>query len=116
MTMRRSGMGMWCGVSLLLVALPSAVFANETPVYSLTLKGHRFDPAALTIPAGKRVKLVVQNKDAQVEEFESHGMQIEKLVNGGKSISVFVGPLKPGNYDFFGERHEDTARGTLIAE
>lgn len=29
---------------------------------------------------------------------------------------IFVGPLKPGRYPFFGEFHEKTAQGVLIAE
>jgi hypothetical protein len=29
---------------------------------------------------------------------------------------VFVGPLRPGTYPYFGEFHMDTAKGTLIAE
>jgi hypothetical protein len=27
---------------------------------------------------------------------------------------VFVGPLKPGRYPFFGEFHEQTAQGALV--
>jgi hypothetical protein len=29
---------------------------------------------------------------------------------------VRIGPLKPGRYPFFGEFHEATAKGTVIAE
>jgi hypothetical protein len=36
-------------------------------------------------------------------------------VPGKGTITVFVGPLKPGRYGFFGEYHEDTAKGTLVA-
>jgi hypothetical protein len=32
------------------------------------------------------------------------------------SIIVYVGPLRPGNYSFFGDFHQDTAKGRLIAE
>jgi len=40
----------------------------------------------------------------------------EKVVAGKGRIVVFVGPLRPGRYPYFGEFHMDTAKGTLIAE
>ena len=48
-------------------------------------------------------------------EFESHELNREKIVTGKGKITVFVGPLKPGKYPFFGEFHMDTAQGVLIA-
>jgi hypothetical protein len=29
---------------------------------------------------------------------------------------VFLGPLDPGEYKFFGDFHQDTAQGVLIAK
>ena len=29
---------------------------------------------------------------------------------------VYIGPLDPGRYPFFGDFHEKTARGAIIAE
>jgi len=31
-------------------------------------------------------------------------------------ITIFVGPLQPGRYPFFGDFHKDTAQGVLIAK
>jgi len=31
-------------------------------------------------------------------------------------ITLFVGPLEPGRYPFFGEFHKETAKGVLIAK
>jgi hypothetical protein len=36
-------------------------------------------------------------------------------VPGNGRIVVFVGPLKPGKYEFFGEFNMATARGWLVA-
>lgn len=86
--------------------------ANEV---TLTLRGHQFDPASVTVPAGQKVTLVIRNEDATPEEFESHDLKAEKVVAAGKTIRITVGPLKPGEYRFVGEYHEDTAKGVLTA-
>ena len=84
--------------------------------YILTIKDHRFSPTEIKIPANKRVQITVVNDDPTPEEFESHEMKVEKVIPGKSKGVVRVGPLKPGRYPFFGEFHEATAKGTLIAE
>ena len=34
----------------------------------------------------------------------------------GAKIVIFIGPLKPGRYDFWGEYNEATAKGVVVAE
>jgi hypothetical protein len=84
--------------------------------YVLTIKDHRFTPTEIKIPANKRVQITVVNDDATPEEFESKEMKVEKVIPGKSKGVVRVGPLKPGRYPFFGEFHEATAKGALIAE
>jgi len=84
--------------------------------YVLTIKDHRFTPTEINIPANKRVQITVVNDDPTPEEFESHEMKVEKVIPGKSKGVVRVGPLKPGRYPFFGEFHEATAKGMLIAE
>ena len=60
------------------------------------IRDHRFDPAEVRVPAGKKVKLVVHNQDPIPEEFESHELNREKLIAPGTKASIFIGPLKPG--------------------
>jgi cupredoxin-like protein len=84
--------------------------------YVLTIKDHQFTPTEIKIPANKRVQITVVNDDATPEEFESKEMKVEKVIPGKSKGVVRVGPLKPGRYPFFGEFHEATAKGTLIAE
>jgi len=103
-------------VLIALVALvPIAAFAADLPEYKLTIRDHKFAPAELVIPANTKVKLIVVNEDATAEEFESHELNREKVVTGNASINVYVGPLKAGRYPYFGDFHQDTAQGTLIA-
>lgn len=100
---------------MVLMAIGSLPAAAETD-RMLVIKDHRFEPAELRLPANERVKLVVHNQDATAEEFESHALNREKLVPAGARVTIYVGPLKPGRYDFVGEYHEATARGVVIAE
>lgn len=86
------------------------------PEYTLVLQHHTYQPQTLKIPAGTKVKLVVENKDATPEEFESTDFNREKLVMPHGKITVYVGPLRKGTYRFFGDFHQATAQGRLIVE
>jgi len=85
------------------------------PEYKLVIKDHRFTPTELEVPAGQKIRLVVENQDPTPEEFESYDLNREKIVAGNAKIVLFVGPLKPGKYEFFGEFNMATARGWLVA-
>jgi plastocyanin len=98
------------------VALHAAPAMAAEPEVLLVIKNHRFEPAQLKVPAGQRIKLVVHNQDTTPEEFESHDLNREKIVPGGAKVSLFIGPLKPGRYAFFGEFNEATAQGAVVAE
>lgn len=101
-------------MSLVLCAAPVA--AEDAPEFTLVIKDHQFVPAELTIPVGVKVKLIVDNQDATPEEFESHELNREKVIPGNSQAKIFVGPLEPGVYPFFGEFHETTAQGKLIVK
>ena len=34
----------------------------------------------------------------------------------GDEITVYIGPLRPGRYEFFGDFHPDTARGHIVVK
>jgi hypothetical protein len=91
------------------------VLANVTE-YHLQLKDHLFFPSQVTIPANQKVKLVIDNQDNTPEEFDSFSLNKEKVIFANHKASIFIGPLKPGKYQFFGEYNPNTARGTVIVE
>jgi len=99
----------------LVLALPMSAYA-QLPQFSLSIKNHRFEPSEITVPAGERFRLVIDNQDPTPEEFESRSLRVEKVIPGGSKASVTVGPLKPGAYEFVGEFHESSAKGTLHAK
>jgi len=90
--------------------------ADAADDIAITIKDHRFDPAALNLPAGQKVTLSVTNQDATPEEFESDDLDVEKVIAGGQSATIQIGPLDAGSYEFHGEYHEDTAKGTIVVK
>lgn len=102
-------------LALAVCLFPCVVLAAD-PEVSIVIKDHLFVPAEVKVPAGKKVKLLVENQDATAEEFESHGLNREKVIPARSKAVIFIGPLAPGKYPFFGDFHQDTARGVVIAE
>lgn len=103
-------------IAVVLASLLSPmVFAADAEV-PLSIRNHQFEPAEVRVQAGQKIKLVVHNQDATPEEFESHELNREKVIAAGSKAVIFIGPLSPGRYPFFGEFHEKTARGVIIAE
>ncbi len=102
---------------LLLVSILALLAANlsaATPEYVIEIRNHLFQPDVLTIPANTKVKLVIYNRDPTPEEFESFELNREKVILGGRKAIVFIGPLAPGEYPFFGEFNPQTALGTIV--
>ena len=97
----------------LLVGTPALAADDE---FKLVIENHMFQPAEVIVPAGKKIKLIIENRDATPEEFESHALNREKVIAGKSTASVFIGPLKPGRYEFVGEYNEKTAKGVVIAQ
>jgi len=95
--------------------LPLVALAAE-PEFTLTIRDHKFDPPEVKVPAGQKVKLVVDNQDPSAEEFESRELKREKVIPGKSKATILIGPLKPGRYPFVGEFNEKTAKGAVIAE
>ncbi len=99
-----------------LVAISLGAFAADEPVFNLAIEGHKFTPDRIEVPAGKKVKLIVENKDATPEEFESPALKVEKVIPGKSKATIYVGPLKAGEYKFVGEYNEKTAKGVVVAK
>ena len=93
-----------------------ALQADDTPTFEIIIKDHKFAPATLEIPANKKVKLIVKNQDPTPEEFESYELNREKVIPGNSQAIIFVGPLDPGTYPFFGEFNPKTAQGKIVAK
>jgi hypothetical protein len=99
---------------LLLAATAMPGLAADAQVL-ISIKDHQFAPSDIPVPAGVKVELVVKNEQAVNAEFESTVLHREKIIQAGGQISIFVGPLDPGSYEFFDDFNNAT-RGHLIAK
>ena len=95
--------------------LPAVALSADLE-YELTIKNNQFSPAELKVPAGQKIKLTVINQDNTPEEFESNSLNREKVIAGNSKANIYIGPLAPGKYKFFGEFHVKTAQGVIVAE
>lgn len=103
------------GGAVILLVVASWAWA-EPPTVTLEIRDHLFYPAELVIPADTKVRLVVTNRDPTPEEFESYELNREKVIMGGASAVIFIGPLPAGTYPFFGEFNPKTAQGVVRVE
>jgi high-affinity iron transporter len=104
-------------VAMLLVGLVAGGSpARADDAVTLEFRQHRFVPNRIEVPANVKFRLLVKNNDDTADEFESVELNREKLVTPGQTITVFLGPLSPGEYKFFGDFHQDTAQGVMIAK
>ncbi len=94
----------------------ASALASEPKEVRLVIRNHHFVPSETVVPANTKLKLIVVNEDVTPEEFESHELNREKIVLGRRTIPVYISPLKPGRYPFFGDFHADVAQGALLAK
>jgi hypothetical protein len=102
--------------SFVLILAAGTPAAAQEPTYTLVIKDHKFQPTEIEVPAGQKIVLLVKNDDPTPEEFESIELRREKVVAGGQQITVYIGPLKPGKYEFFGDFNPATARGHIVVK
>ncbi|MHB8345931.1 MAG: cupredoxin domain-containing protein [Acidiferrobacterales bacterium] len=86
----------------------------DVPKISLTIKNQRFTPEQIQVPAHTKVEILVKNEDRFPAEFESADLSREVVVPGGSTVSVFVGPLSPGRYNFFNDFNH-AAKGWVVS-
>ena len=98
-------------MTLLIVSFSSLA---KRPEFQLRLNNHLFYPAEIEIPENTKVKLIIHNQDNTPEEFDSFDLNREKVIFPKKKAIIFIGPLLPGRYDFFGEFNPNSAQGSII--
>jgi plastocyanin len=99
-------------VLLLFYTMPAAA---QTPTIAIAVRDHQFVPTEVPVPAGTKVELRLSNEQNMPAEFESTSLHREKIVTPGATVSVFVGPLDPGSYEFFDDFHPAT-RGHVVVK
>ena len=92
------------------------VARGAVPEIQIEIREHLFYPSTVEVPANQKVKLFIVNNDATPEEFESYELNREKVIPGNGKTVIFIGPLEPGEYPFFGECFPKTAQGKVVAK
>jgi hypothetical protein len=100
-------------VALAVVLLGASAAGAQQPAFTLTIRNHQFEPAELEVPANARVQITVRNLDPTAAEFESVELRREKVIPANSDGVVYVGPLRPGRYEFFDDLHP-TTRGAIV--
>ena len=95
--------------------IPVLCLAQTQEANTIVIKNHQFIPPSLTVPAGQKVQITVDNQDPTAEEFESFDLDREQVGEGNKKIVVFVGPLDAGTYGYWADYHKDS-KGTIVAK
>ena len=98
--------------ALLALSASGSAWADPGPI-TITIRDHAFVPGEVKLPAGAKVELSIRNEQPTPAEFESASLHREKVVAPGSAISVYVGPLNPGRYEFFDDFHP-ASRGVLV--
>lgn len=102
-------------ISASFILTASQSFAADKE-FLVQIKDHKFTPEKIEVPANQEFKLIVENLDKTLEEFESVDLKKEKLVGAGKKITIPVSALKTGEYKFFGDFHQKTAQGVVVVK
>jgi hypothetical protein len=100
--------------AFLLLGLSSATLAADEPL-RLVLREHKFTPEQIEVPAHVKFRLTIKNDSDALIEWESSDLDREEVISPGEERSIFLGPLDPGTYPFFDDRHQ-ASKGALVAK
>ncbi|MSP33331.1 MAG: cupredoxin domain-containing protein [Rickettsiales bacterium] len=101
---------------LLTLSLLSGQSFAATAEYNIQIKDHRFIPSTIEVKAEEKFKLIIENLDQTAAEFESHDLNKEKILIGGKKTTLIITPLKAGEYNFCDDFHAKETVGKIIAK
>lgn len=96
--------------------LAAPAIADDVPLFKLVARDGVFEPTVIEVPAGKRVRLEIQNQGKTPMEFESRDLKQEKVIPPGGKATVTINAMKAGEYKFFDEFHEKTGQGKFVVK
>jgi hypothetical protein len=105
-----------CNLVILLVTLTFSGVRGEDTVIELHFENRRFTPQTITVPANQPLTVRITNASNEAIEFESFKLNREKVVGPGETTIVRLPALRPGNYDFYDDFHQDVPAGEIIAK
>jgi plastocyanin len=103
-------------IAILILSVSFIGNASAASEYLIQIKDHKFSPSEVEVKENEKFKLVIENLDNTIEEFESDDLRKEKLVGANKKVVIPVSGLKAGEYKFYGDFHQKTAQGKIIVK
>lgn len=97
------------------MTLVTAAFADEPHEIKIEFKDGKATPTEIVVPTGKKIRVVLSNTGSQAAEFESTQLRKEKVLGPGVTSFVILAPLSAGEYGWFDDFHQATAKGKIIA-
>jgi hypothetical protein len=106
-----------CVGALALLALQTVRLASAQDLVHTMVLGPDFhlSPARLQVPANASFRLLVRNESGEGDRFGSDDLNLEYASAPGQTLELQIGPLKAGEYGFFGYLHRNTARAEIVA-
>lgn len=101
---------------MLIIACAVSARAEDVMEEHLSLLYQTFTPQTLSVPAGKKIKLTVENKDSTTADFASRALDRDIPIPPRGRIYVYIGPLDPGAYAFYDGLHPILATGKIMAK
>ena len=89
---------------------------GDDTVIELRFENRRFTPQTITVPAHQPLTIKVVNASKETIEFESFKLNRERVVGPAETIIIRLPALRPGNYDFYDDFHQDVPEGSIIAK
>lgn len=77
---------------------------------------YRFSPARIVVPANTSFRLAVKNDSPEGDRFGSDDLNVEQGALPGQTVEIRLGPLKAGEYSFFGYLHRPRARAEIVVK
>lgn len=98
--------------TLMVIAMTAS--ADEALTLKLSIKNGHFDPDRLEAPAGKPIRIKINNTSENAVEFESTDLRQEVLLPPNTQSEVEIMPLRPGQYRFFDDFNKGARQSILV--
>ena len=90
------------------------VMAADEPAATLLIDHQKFSPSQLSVAAGIKTKIVIRNQDTMPIEFESYDLSREIVVPRHGEVTIYIGPLESGSYQFFNDFDHDMQGSVIV--
>ncbi len=89
-------------------------YNTKSKIVNLVFKDNKFNPQVIKLKPNTKYTLVIDNQDKEDNEFDSEDLKYEKFMHANSKVSVDIGPLKSGSYEFAAEMSANSKGKILV--